>query len=64
MKIIIVVLLILVVISLFSGLVFMYRDKGQSKRTVIALTIRVALSLAIFGIVIVGHFLGWLPGAK
>ncbi len=64
MKIIIVVLLILVVISLFSGLVFMYRDKGQSKRTVIALTIRVALSLAIFGIVIAGHFLGWLPGAK
>ncbi len=64
MKIVIVVLLILVVISLFSGLVFMYRDKGQSKRTVIALTIRVALSLAIFGIVIAAHFLGWLPGAK
>lgn len=64
MKIVIVVLLILVVISLFSGLVFMYRDKGQSKRTVIALTIRVALSLAIFAIVIAAHFLGWLPGAK
>jgi hypothetical protein len=62
MKIVIVVLLILVVVSLFSGLVFMYRDKGQSKRTVIALTIRVSLSLLIFAIVVAAHFLGWLPG--
>jgi preprotein translocase subunit Sec61beta len=64
MKIVIVVLLILVVISLFTGLFFMYSDKGQSKRTVIALTVRVALSLTIFGIVIAAHFLGWLPGSK
>jgi Protein of unknown function (DUF2909) len=62
MKIILITLLALVVISLFSGLYFMYRDKGQSKRTVIALTIRVALSVAIFAIVIVGYFAGWLPG--
>ncbi|MBL8522937.1 MAG: DUF2909 domain-containing protein, partial [Betaproteobacteria bacterium] len=34
MKIVLVVLLILVVVSLFSGLFFMYRDKGQSKRAV------------------------------
>lgn len=61
MKIVIVVLLLLVVVSLFSGLLFMYRDKGQSKRTVIALTIRVGLSLAIFAIVVAAHFLGWLP---
>lgn len=62
MKIILVVLLFLVLVSLFSGLYFMYRDKGQSKRTVIALTIRVALSVTIFLIVIAGYFLGWLPG--
>lgn len=61
MKIILLVLLGLVVISLFSGLYFMYRDKGKSRRTVIALTIRVALSATIFAIVIVGFFMGWLP---
>ncbi len=51
----------LVVISLFSGLYFMYRDKGKSRRTVIALTIRVALSVTIFAIIIVGYFMGWIP---
>ena len=61
MKIILLVLLGLVVVSLFSGLYFMYRDKGKSRRTVIALTIRVALSVTIFAIVIVGFFMGWLP---
>ncbi len=61
MKIVLVVLLILVVVSLFSGLFFMYRDKGQSKRAVNALTIRVALSLTIFAIIIAGYLLGWLP---
>ena len=61
MKIVLVILLVLVLISLFSGLFFMYRDKGQSKRTVIALTIRVALSITIFAIVIAGYFFGWFP---
>ncbi len=61
MKIVLVILLVLVLISLFSGLFFMYRDKGKSKRTVIALTIRVALSITIFAIVIAGYFFGWFP---
>lgn len=62
MKILYSVLLLLVVVSLFSGLYFMYRDKGESKRTVTALTIRVALSLTIFVIFLIGHFTGWIPG--
>lgn len=62
MKIILAVLLLLVLVSLFCGLYFMYRDKGKSRRTVIALTIRVALSVAIFIIVIVSMLMGWLPG--
>jgi hypothetical protein len=61
MKIIIVVLLLLVVASLFSGLFFMYRDKGQSRRAVNALTIRVALSISIFLIVAAGFYFGWIP---
>jgi hypothetical protein len=62
MKIIIGLLLVLVLASLFSGLYFMYRDKGNSKRVVTALTIRVGLSITIVAIVIAGYFLGYFPG--
>lgn len=61
MKIVIAVLLVLVLISLFSGLYFMYKDKGNSKRVVNALTIRVALSITIIVILIVSYFLGMVP---
>ena len=61
MKIVIAVLLVLVLISLFSGLYFMYKDKGNSKRVVYALTIRVALSITIIVILIVSYFLGVVP---
>ncbi len=47
-KILIVLVMIIIVVSLGSGLIFLVRDKGQSKRTVKALTWRVALSLSLF----------------
>ena len=62
MKIVIAVLLVLVVISLFTGLYFMYKDKGNSKRVVNALTIRVGLSITIIAILIGSYFLGLIPG--
>ncbi len=61
MKILIGILLLLVLVSLFSGLYFMYKDKGNSRRVVRALTIRVALSITIILIVIASYFLGLLP---
>jgi Protein of unknown function (DUF2909) len=61
MKILIASLLGLVVISLFSGLYFMYKDKGNSKRAVNALTIRVGLSITIIVILVVSYFLGLFP---
>jgi uncharacterized membrane protein YesL len=61
MKILLVVMLLLIVASLFSGLFFMYRDKGDSKRMVTALTIRVALSIVVFLIAIGGFVFGWFP---
>jgi Protein of unknown function (DUF2909) len=61
MKILLVVLLGMVLLSLFSGLYFMYKDKGKSKRVVNALTIRIGLSMLIIVIVIVGYFSGMLP---
>ena len=61
MKILIVGLLFLVIVSLFGGLFFMYRDKGDSKRMVNALTIRIALSVAIFLILIGSYYFGLIP---
>jgi heme/copper-type cytochrome/quinol oxidase subunit 4 len=61
MKILIIVLLIAVVASLFSGLYFVYRDKGNTNRAVTALTIRIALSLLVFVILIGSYYFGWIP---
>ncbi len=61
MKILIAVLLVMVVISLFSGLFFMYKDKDSNAgRTLKALKIRIALSITIFLIVMGAHFLGYI----
>ena len=61
MKILVVVLLLLVLVSLFSALFFMYRDKGNSRRMVTALTFRIVLSVAIFLILIGSYYFGWIP---
>lgn len=61
MKIVLVGLLVLIIGFLFAGLYFMYKDKGRSKRVVNMLTIRVALSIAAFVIVIAGILFGWFP---
>ncbi len=60
MKIVILVLLLAVVASLFSGLYFVYKDKGNSNRAVISLTIRIALSLLTFGLLMASYYFGWL----
>ena len=62
MKILVVILLVLVITSLFSALFFMYRDKGNSKRMVTALTFRIVLSVAIFLILIGSYYFGLVPG--
>jgi heme/copper-type cytochrome/quinol oxidase subunit 4 len=62
MKIVIVVLLLAVVASLFSGLYFIYKDKGQSNRAVTALTVRIVLSLVVFALLIASYWFGLIPG--
>lgn len=52
-KVAIGVLLLGVVISLFSGLFFLVKDQGKTKRTAYSLTVRVALAAAIVILVIV-----------
>jgi hypothetical protein len=60
MKIVIIVLLVAVVASLFSGLYFVYKDKGNTNRAVISLTIRIALSLLVFVLLIGSYYFGWI----
>lgn len=60
MRILILVLLAAVIVSLFSGLYFVYKDKGNSNRVVISLTIRIVLSLLVFAILIVSYYFGWI----
>ena len=64
MRIVILILLAAVVVSLFSGLYFVYKDKGTSNRAVISLTIRIALSVLVFVILIASYYFGWIPGGR
>ena len=52
--------LILIVWNLGAGLYYMLVDKGESKRTVNALTRRVALSIALIAIVVISAKMGWI----
>jgi len=61
MKIVILVLLFAVLVSLFSGLYFVYKDKGTTNRAVISLTIRIVLSVLVFLLLIGSYYFGWIP---
>ena len=64
MKIVVILLLLGVIGSLFSGLFFVYKDKGESNRAVVTLTIRIVLSLLIFLILMGSYFFGLVPGGR
>jgi hypothetical protein len=57
-KILIVACLIGIVVSLGSGLFHLVNDKGESKKMVRALTVRIALSVALFILL----FIAWSQG--
>lgn len=56
----IVAFLIVILWNLGAGLYYMLVDKGQTKRTVNALTRRIALSVALILIVILAIYMGWI----
>ncbi len=62
MKIIVIIFLLLILASLGSALFFLIIDRGQSKRTVTALALRVGLSLTLFLLLMAGYYLGLIPG--
>jgi len=52
--------LILILWNLGAGLYYMLTDKGESKRTVNALTRRIALSVALIVLVMLAMYMGWI----
>jgi len=52
--------LALILWNLGAGLYYMLVDKGQSKRTVDALTKRIALSVALILLVLLANYMGWI----
>jgi hypothetical protein len=62
MRILVLAIIGLILASLGSALFFLVRDKGQSTRTVKALAVRVALSIALFLLLMIGYKLGFIPG--
>jgi Protein of unknown function (DUF2909) len=62
MRILVFVLIGLILFSLGSALYYLIRDKGRSTNTVKMLAIRVALSIGLFLLLIIGYKLGFISG--
>ncbi|ROR98977.1 DUF2909 family protein [Sinobacterium caligoides] len=54
----IIIIFILLLISLFSGLFYLMKDKGSSKRTLNSLSVRVILAATLLVLVSYGLFSG------
>ncbi|MBS1189083.1 MAG: hypothetical protein H6R10_875 [Rhodocyclaceae bacterium] len=61
-KPLVILMLLAIVGSLFSGLFFLYRDKGAGNRAVRALTLRIGLSIGLFLILMLAFRFGLIPG--
>jgi len=61
MKVVVILLLLLAIGSLASGLFFLLRDKGETDRTVKALTWRIGISVTAFLLIMVGWYFGFIP---
>ncbi|MBM4220429.1 MAG: twin transmembrane helix small protein [Gammaproteobacteria bacterium] len=58
LKALVVFLLAGIILSLFSGLFFLNRDQGGSRRMVRALTVRITLSVILFLVLLYAWFSG------
>jgi len=61
-KIAVISVFIAILASMGSALFFLVNDRGQSKRTVKALALRVGLSLTLFLLLMAGYYFGLIPG--
>lgn len=59
-KVIIVVLLLAILASLMTSMVFMIRDRSDRRRTLTGLKVRVALSISLILFVLLSWQQGWI----
>jgi hypothetical protein len=62
LKLAVVLLLLAIIGSLFSGLFFLYRDRASGQRMARALTWRIGLSIMLFLLLLAGFRFGLIPG--
>ena len=62
MRYLVIAVLVLILASLASAAYFMLHDRGDSKRMVKALALRVGLSVALFIFLMAGYYFGLIPG--
>jgi len=58
MRIIVILFIIVILGSLGSALYYMIKDRGTTQRTARALTIRIALSITLFLLLMLGFYSG------
>lgn len=54
LDVLILVVMFAILVSLACGLIFLVRDRGHGERTVISLSIRVALAVALLALLALG----------
>jgi apolipoprotein N-acyltransferase len=62
MRYIVLVFITFILVSLFSALYYVWKDRGRSDRAVKALTIRVVLSIVLFALLMLGYRFGLISG--
>ena len=60
MRVFVAVIFLGILLSLGSALFYLMKDKGGSNRTVNALTVRIGLSVALFLLLLLANYLGWI----
>ena len=60
LKILIIIIMLIILGVLLSGLIFLVRDQGHTRRTVKALSWRIGLSLALFLLLFLAFAMGWI----
>jgi len=55
---------IFILFSLISALYYMVKDKGEGTRMLKSLTLRIGLSIVLFLMLMLGYYLGIVPGKQ
>lgn len=58
MRSLVILFLVAIVASLGSALFYVFRDRGQTRRAVKALALRVGLSISLFALLMAGYYFG------